>query len=105
MLVTLSGMVMLVRLVHKANASPPMVVTLSGMVILVRLVQLENAATPMLVTLSGMVMLVRLVQLEKAEGPMPITVYPLYVAGIISSVSVQVPIPMIMQVRLSSINA
>ena len=40
-----------------------MLVTLSGMLTLVRLVQLENAPLPMLVTLSGMVMLVRAVQL------------------------------------------
>ena len=40
----------------------PMLVTLSGMVMLVRPVQLENALSPMLVTLLGMVMLVRLLQ-------------------------------------------
>ena len=39
-----------------------MVVTLFGMVTLVRLVQLEKALLSMLVTLSGIVMLVRLVQ-------------------------------------------
>ena len=43
-----------------------MVVTLSGMVMLVRLLQPEKAELPMLVTLSGMVMLVRLVQSAKA---------------------------------------
>jgi hypothetical protein len=43
-----------------------MLVTLSGMVTLVRLVQSENAAYPMLVTLLGMVTLARLVQLENA---------------------------------------
>ena len=32
MLVTLSGIVMLVRLVHPSNASSPMLVTLSGIV-------------------------------------------------------------------------
>ena len=40
MLVTLSGIVMLVRLVQEANAHGPMLVTLSGIVMLVRLVQL-----------------------------------------------------------------
>ncbi len=40
-----------------------MLVTLSGIVTLVRLVQLSNAAVPMLVTLSGIVTLVRLLQL------------------------------------------
>jgi hypothetical protein len=39
-----------------------MLVTLSGMVMLARLVQLEKASFPMSVTLSGMVMLVRPVQ-------------------------------------------
>jgi len=38
-----------------------MVVTLFGIVMLVRLVQPEKAAHPMMVTLFGMVMLVRLV--------------------------------------------
>ncbi len=40
-----------------------MLVTLLGIVTLVRLVQSENAQRPMLVTLSGIVTLVRLVQL------------------------------------------
>ncbi len=39
-----------------------MLVTLSGMLTLVRLLQLENAESPMLVTLSGMLTLVRLRQ-------------------------------------------
>ena len=39
-----------------------MLVTLAGIVTLVRLVQPENASEPMLVTLSGIVTLVRLVQ-------------------------------------------
>ena len=50
MLVTLSGMVMLVRLVQ-LNASCPMLVTPLAIVTLVRLVQSENASAPMLVTL------------------------------------------------------
>ena len=53
MVVTLSGIVILVRLVHPKNASSPMVVTLSGIVILVSLVQSENAQSPMVVTPSG----------------------------------------------------
>ena len=40
-----------------------MLVTLFGIVMLVRFVQLENACSPMLVTLFGIVMLLRLVQL------------------------------------------
>ena len=39
-----------------------MLVTLLGIVMLVRLVQSQNAASPMLVTLLGIVTLVRLVQ-------------------------------------------
>ena len=40
-----------------------MLVTLSGIVILVKLLQERNADSPMLVTPSGIVMLVKLVQL------------------------------------------
>ena len=43
-----------------------MLVTLSGIVMLVRPVQLSKALFPMLVTLAGIVMLVRLVQPPKA---------------------------------------
>ena len=40
-----------------------MLVTLSGIVMLVKLVQSENAESPILVTLSGIVTLVKLVHL------------------------------------------
>ena len=53
MLVTLLGIVTLVKLVQPSNASFPMLVTLPGMVTLVRLVRPENAAFPMLVTKLG----------------------------------------------------
>ncbi len=43
MLVTLSGMVTLVRLLQPENAPFPMVVTLLGMVTLVKLLQDSNA--------------------------------------------------------------
>ena len=43
MLITLFGMVMLVRRLQLWNAYSPMLVTLFGMVILVRLLQLWNA--------------------------------------------------------------
>ena len=39
-----------------------MLVTLSGIVMLVKLLQKENTDSPMLVTLSGIVMLVKLLQ-------------------------------------------
>ena len=42
MLVTLSGIVMLVRPVQPLNADSPMLVTLSGIVMLLRLLQPEN---------------------------------------------------------------
>ena len=51
MLVTLLGIVMLVRPVQPVNAELPMLVTLLGIVILVRQEQPVNASLPMLVTL------------------------------------------------------
>ncbi len=53
MLVTLSGMVILVSPLQPENALSPMLVTLSGMVIPMSLLQPRNASSPMLVTLSG----------------------------------------------------
>ena len=58
MLVTLLGMVMLVRLMHNSKAWIPILVTLLGIVILVRLLQPPKVKSRILVTLSGMVMLV-----------------------------------------------
>jgi hypothetical protein len=43
MKVTLLGIVMPARLVHRMNALAPMLVTLLGMLMLVRLVQATNA--------------------------------------------------------------
>ena len=51
MLVTLSGIVMLARLVQSENAKESMLVTLLGIVMLSRLEQPSNAEEPMLVTL------------------------------------------------------
>ena len=51
MLVTLLGIVKSVR-PEASNAPPPMLMTLSGIVTLVRLVHQENALLQMLVTLS-----------------------------------------------------
>jgi len=51
MLVTLDGMVMLVRAIQDANAKSPMLVTLEGMVTLISPMEaLENAYVPILVT-------------------------------------------------------
>ena len=70
MLVTLLGIVTLVRLVQpNGTAADPMLVTLLGIVTLVRLVQEENAPPPMLVTLLGIVTLVRLVQSMERRVP------------------------------------
>ena len=62
-----------------------MLVTLSGIVMLVRLAQCSKAFLPMLVTLSGIVMLVRLEQIQKALCPMLVTGLPLIVSGMTSS--------------------
>ena len=50
MVVTPSGIVILLRLLQPENAEPPMEVTPSGIVILVRLLQPANAYSPMVVT-------------------------------------------------------
>ena len=60
MLVTLLGIVMLVKLLQSPNAPLPMLVTLLGIVMLVKLLQLLNTPSAMLVTLFGIVMLVKL---------------------------------------------
>jgi hypothetical protein len=52
MLVTLLGIVMLLRLVQPENAESPMLMTLSGIVMLVRLMHSENAPAPMLASIS-----------------------------------------------------
>ena len=69
MLVTLSGIVMPVKLVQPAKAPLPILVSLLSLpkVMLVRLVQELKAERSMLVTLSGIVMLVRLAQSAKAK--------------------------------------
>ena len=77
MLVTLVGIVTLVKLVQPENAEFPMSRTLLGIVMLVTLVQFWNAWSPMLVTLVGIVTLVRLVQPENASSPMLVTLLPI----------------------------
>ena len=59
MAVTLGGMVIEVRLLHRENAEPPMAVTLGGMAIEARLSHQENASLPIEVTLGGMAIDVR----------------------------------------------
>ena len=72
-LVTLSGIVMLVKEVQKAKAQPPMLVMLFGIVMLVKEVQPAKAPAPMLVTLFGIVMLVKEEQYSKVQSPMLVT--------------------------------
>ena len=73
MLVTLLGIVTLVRLVQAENASSPMLMTPLEIVTLVRLVQSSNAQSPILVTPSGIVMLASPAQKSNAWIPMFVT--------------------------------
>ena len=52
-----------------------MVVTLFGMVILVKPQHISNVLDPMLVTPFGMLMLVKVLQKEKALLPILVTIY------------------------------
>ena len=75
MLVTPSPIVMLVRLLQNMKVSRSMLVTLSGIVILFRPTQPEKALSPMLVTLSGIVMPVRRLHAWKADPPILMTLF------------------------------
>ena len=75
MLVTLSGIEMLVKIRHSSNAESPILMTLSGIVMLVNSLQPENAKFPILMTPSGIVMLVNSVQLRNAKFPMLVTLF------------------------------
>ena len=55
MLVTLAGMVMLVKLLQPENAKLPILMTPLPRVMLVKLLQPSNALFPILVTLAGRV--------------------------------------------------
>lgn len=66
-LVTLSGMVILVSELQRLNAERSIVATPSGIVTLVSELQLLNAQLLILVTLSGMVMLVSPLHSEKVK--------------------------------------
>ena len=59
-----------------------MLVTLEGMVTLVRPPQEKNALFPMLMTLTGIVTLVRPLQYLNASVPMLVTGFPAILAGI-----------------------
>ena len=72
---------MLVRLLQLRKASSPMLVTLSGIVMVVSALQYQKANNPILVTLSGIVMLVRLLQPKKALSPMLVALWALVLAN------------------------
>ena len=74
-LITLSGMLMLLRDSHSENADFPIVFTLSEMLMLVSDLHLRNAQSPILVTLSGMLMLARDLHLKKVVSPMLVTLF------------------------------
>ena len=75
MLVTLFGIVTLVKEEQAAKAYPPMLVTLFGIVMLVKDSQPLKACQPMLVTLPGIVMLVKDLQSSRALLPMLVTLF------------------------------
>ena len=115
--VTLSGIDILVILLQPLNAATPIVVTPSGRAMLCkeelekkayssRVVNLlfaanvtvvtllyENAYLSIVVTLAGIDTLVKDLLYSNALEPIAVTGNPLYVAGIIRSVSLQYPIP------------
>ena len=72
-----------------------MLVTLFGIVTLVRPVQPENARSPMGVTRLGRVTLVRPVQPENAWSPMRVTGRPSMVLGIVAAPAVQAYLVMV----------
>lgn len=78
MLVTVEGMVMLVRLVQYPNALSPIVVRPSGSSISVKALQVSKAWSPMLVTLP-IVTVLKLVHCANALAPM------LLIYGILTS--------------------
>ena len=85
MLVTLPGIVTLVRPLQPANADLPMLVTPFGIVTLVSPRQPENAQSPMIVTLSGIVTLVSPLQFSNTPAPMHVTVLSPNMEGMVMS--------------------
>ena len=75
-----------------------MLVTLLGIVMLVRLEQDRKELFPMLVALPGIVMLVRLEQNSKDQSPMLDTDLPSMISGITSDSSADVSHPIIITV-------
>ena len=78
MLVTLDGIVTLVRPLQPSNALSPILVTPDRIVTLVKPLQPSNALPPMLVTLDGIVTLVRPLQPLNASLPMSVTLFGIF---------------------------
>ena len=78
--------------VQPPNAELPILVTLSGIVILVRLLHPENALSPIPVTPSGIVMLVSLAQLLKAPSEISLTLSGIVIVFIFVSANASIPI-------------
>ena len=77
MLVTLLGIVMLVRAIQSINAAPSIVSTPSFRTTLIRFLQPRNAPSPMVLTLPGIVTLVRLTHCSNVPPSMPVTSSPI----------------------------
>ncbi len=67
MLVTLVGIVILVKELQPSNSDEAILVTLVGIVTLVKELQPSNTDTPTLVTLDGIIILVKELQFKNAE--------------------------------------
>ena len=76
--VTLSGIIILVRLLQKAKAPSPIEVTPSGTFTFVKFEQPWKAPSPILVTLSGICTLVKLEQPMKAPKPIEVTLFGIF---------------------------
>jgi hypothetical protein len=68
-LITLLGIIILLRLLHEANAEIPILFRVFGKVMLFRLLQFSNKWSSTLVIPSGIEMLLRLVHSENADFP------------------------------------
>ena len=102
MLVTLLGMLMLVRPEHPEKTLGSMLVTLSGMPMLVRPVQPEKALSPMLFTLSGMLISVRLLQPSKALLPILVTMFGMVMLLMASFFIPLIIVPALSNTKISS---
>lgn len=94
MLVTLFGIVTLTNPAF-SNALCLILVTLSGIVILVKLLSSLNALTPILVTLSGIVILVKFLQRINKESWKAVILFDFDIVTLVNPVSPNAPVPML----------